>query len=217
MKLRSTADDMIGISNDAVGSRTKEASQTFLTLLEWQLAKILSFEVQDVECEVRHRGVGSAVLERLEARDPRGQQLGVGLVNVDQPLFSKSLKPAAHATSAVAYVRMHGRNYQDWFRKKAFQKGRYDYLYTAEELRPWVHRIKEMASRPTTKELYAITNNHNLGKAPANGGMIAAMLDGEKVPLPPTLFARYRNELEPFAVADVTDQLSLPTTTEANP
>jgi uncharacterized protein YecE (DUF72 family) len=130
---------------------------------------------------------------------------GVGLVNVDQPLFRNSIKPAAHATSAVAYVRMHGRNRQDWFRKGAFQKGRYDYLYSADELRPWVDRIKDIAGRPTTKEMYAVTNNHNIGKAPANGLMIEAMLEGDKVPAPPTLFVHYRKELEPFAISDHAD------------
>jgi uncharacterized protein YecE (DUF72 family) len=129
-------------------------------------------------------------------------EFGVGLVNVDQPLFKQSMKPAAHATSAVGYVRMHGRSGQNWFRKGAFQKRRYDYLYTAEELRPWVDRIRDIAARPTTKEMYAVTNNHNIGKAPANGAMIEAMLEGQKVRVPPTLFARYREQLEPFAIPD---------------
>ncbi len=146
--------------------------------------------------EVRHASWNtSEVLTELTER-------GVGLVNVDQPLFKKSMKPAAYATSAVGYVRMHGRNWHDWFRKGPLQNGRYDYLYSADELRPWVDRIKDIAARPTTKEMYAVTNNHNLGKAPANGAMIEAMIDGDKVPVPPTLFARYRKELEPFAIPD---------------
>ena len=53
---------------------------------------------------------------------------------------------------------------------------RYDYLYTADELRPWVERIREIAARPTIREMYAVTNNHHLGKAPANGAMIEGML-----------------------------------------
>ncbi len=163
---------------------------------EWLRDLFAAFDGLPLVLEVRHASWNSAdVLAQLTER-------GVGLVNVDQPLFKRSMKPAAYATSAVGYVRMHGRNWQDWFRKGALQRGRYDYLYTAEEVRPWVDRIKDIAGRPTTKELYAVTNNHNLGKAPANGAMIEAMLAGEKVRVPPTLFARYRKQLEPFAVPD---------------
>jgi uncharacterized protein YecE (DUF72 family) len=153
--------------------------------------------------EVRHASwnTGEVLAELTEH--------GVGLVNVDQPLFKKSMKPAAHATSAVGYVRMHGRNWHDWFRKGPLQKGRYNYLYTAEELRPWVDRIEDIAARPTTKEMYAVTNNHNLGKAPANGAMIEAMIEDDKVPVPPTLFERYRKELTPFAVPDNPDEPEL--------
>jgi uncharacterized protein YecE (DUF72 family) len=126
----------------------------------------------------------------------------VGIVNVDQPLYANSIAPAARATSAVGYVRMHGRNYQDWFRKSADRNQRYDYLYTADELRPWVERIREMAARPAIREMYAVTNNHHLGKAPANGGMIEGMLWGRKARVPPTLFAKYRAALEPFAIPE---------------
>jgi uncharacterized protein YecE (DUF72 family) len=41
---------------------------------------------------------------------------GIGFVNIDQPLFSNSIAPSAHATGRVGYVRVHGRNYHDWFR-----------------------------------------------------------------------------------------------------
>jgi uncharacterized protein YecE (DUF72 family) len=178
---------------------------------EWLRDLFEAFTGLPLVLEVRHDSWNTGeVLAELTER-------GVGLVNVDQPLFNKSIKPAAHATSAVGYVRMHRRNWHDWFRKGPLQKGRYDYLYTADELRPWVDRIKDIAARPTTKEMYAVTNNHNLGKAPANGAMIEAMIEGEKVPVPPTLFARYRKELEPFAVADTPDEPELFSGQEASP
>ncbi len=75
----------------------------------------------------------------------------IGLVNVDQPLFKKSIKPAA--TAPAGCVRLHGRNYKEWWRAKATRTERYDYLYPAEELRPWAKRIQEVAAR--TKETYA--------------------------------------------------------------
>jgi uncharacterized protein YecE (DUF72 family) len=174
-----------------------EASQ------EWLRDLIGAFSRFPLVLEVRHATwADSDLLGELTER-------AVGVVNVDQPLFSHSLEPAARSTSSVGYVRLHGRNYQDWFRAGASSNRRYDYLYSAEELRPWVERIREMAARPTVRELYAVTNNHNLGKAPANAGMIVSMLTGEKVRLPAGLCARYGKELEGFAVPDVVGQTDL--------
>ncbi|HXJ22946.1 MAG TPA: DUF72 domain-containing protein [Polyangia bacterium] len=133
------------------------------------------------------------------------EERGVGIVNVDQPMFRRSIAPAARVTGAIGYVRLHGRNYRDWFREKATRDERYDYLYTREELEPWVARIREIAARPQTREVYAVTNNHVIGKAPANGAMIESMLSGRKVRVPPALFARYREALEPFALPDPGD------------
>jgi len=50
-------------------------------------------------------------------------ELGIGLCNIDQPLFHRSVKPAAIATSGIGYVRLHGRNYKQWFSKTAERPG----------------------------------------------------------------------------------------------
>jgi uncharacterized protein YecE (DUF72 family) len=121
----------------------------------------------------------------------------VGLVNVDQPLFKGTLRPGAQVTAPVGYVRLHGRNYKEWFRKDAGRDARYDYLYSARELEPWVERLRLLETR--AREVYAVTNNHHLGKAPANAEMIESMLTGDKVPAPPELYQRYARELEPYA------------------
>ena len=126
------------------------------------------------------------------------QERGVGFVNVDQPLFKSSIKPGARGTGRVAYIRVHGRNYHDWFRKTAGRDSRYDYLYTAEELRPWADRAAELARQPITSEVYVIANNHTRGKGPANALMLESMLAGHKVQSPPPLYAAYRDQLEPF-------------------
>jgi uncharacterized protein YecE (DUF72 family) len=161
---------------------------------EWLRDLFAAFTDLPLVLEVRHASwAGADVLEWLSAA-------GVGLVNVDQPLFGNSLRPSAHATSAVGYVRLHGRNYKEWWRKSAGRDERYDYLYTPEELEAWVERLRQLATR--TREVYAVTNNHRVGKAPANAEMIEAMLQGQKVAGPPTLFDHYRRELEPFVLPD---------------
>jgi uncharacterized protein YecE (DUF72 family) len=132
--------------------------------------------------EVRHSSwITDDVLNILAER-------GIGIANIDQPLFHRSVKPAAHATAKIAYVRLHGRNYQQWFSKTADVRARYDYLYSVEELEPWADRIRMLSEDAT--ETYAIGNNHNLGKAVTNGLEIKALL-GQPVKVPETLVERY--------------------------
>lgn len=123
---------------------------------------------------------------------------GLGFVNIDQPLFRDSIKPSARATAAVGYVRVHGRNYKEWFRHKS-PIDRYDYLYTAKELEPWAKRTKEIAAHPRVEDVYVITNNHARGKGVANALMLEAMVTGETVEAPGTLLQEYAKELGPYA------------------
>jgi uncharacterized protein YecE (DUF72 family) len=132
----------------------------------WALQK--RFQEYPLVVEVRHTSwITEEILDTFAA-------LGLGLCNIDQPLFHRSVKPAAHTTSAVGYVRLHGRNYQNWFSPKADVRARYDYLYRPEELEPWVARIKKVAE--DTSETYAVTNNHNLGKGPGQRTGVASIL-----------------------------------------
>ncbi len=118
---------------------------------------------------------------------------GIGFVNIDQPLFARSIGPSATATAAVGYVRLHGRNYDDWFRDGASVEERYDYLYSADELLPWADRARRIAA--TAPEVFVVTNNHFEGKAVANAVMLQAMLDGAPKDAPPGVAARYRDTL----------------------
>jgi uncharacterized protein YecE (DUF72 family) len=141
--------------------------------------------------EVRHASWDAPeVLDELAAA-------GVGIVNVDQPLFHDSIRPGAKATSPVAYVRVHGRNYKDWFRKGAGRDARYDYLYSAGELEPWARRIRELAVE--VPDVYVVTNNHFRGQAVANAAMLESMVAGEKVAAPEELVRRYADALAPYA------------------
>ena len=133
---------------------------------------------------------------------------GVGFVNVDQPLFRRSIRPSAVTTSPVGYIRVHGRNWKDWFRKGAGRDARYDYLYTAAELTPWAQRAKAMsASRASTNaadvpsyvpEIFVVTNNHFQGKAVANAAMLESMIEDRKVEVPPELRRTYEDALRAF-------------------
>jgi uncharacterized protein YecE (DUF72 family) len=124
---------------------------------------------------------------------------GLGFVNIDQPMFRNSIAPSARATASVGYVRVHGRNYKDWFRKDAGAMDRYDYLYSAQELQPWVERTREIAAHPRVQDVYVVTNNHARGKGVANALMLESMLQGRQVQAPAPLLAEYPEVLGPYA------------------
>ena len=106
----------------------------------------------------------------------------VAWVNVDQPLFDNSVKPAGTVTGPIAYARFHGRNYEKWFAHKESWE-RYNYLYSEKELEPWVERIETMAK---ARDTYVVTNNHFRGQAIVNAGELRESL-GLENNLPPQL------------------------------
>jgi uncharacterized protein YecE (DUF72 family) len=113
----------------------------------------------------------------------------IALCNIDQPVFADSIGPSAVTTSQVGYIRLHGRNYQNWFREGAGAAERYDYLYSVEELREWIDNIREVSRN--ARETYVIANNHFRGQAIVNALEIKAELAGEKVQGPSSLLAEY--------------------------
>jgi uncharacterized protein YecE (DUF72 family) len=135
------------------------------------------------------------------------EERGVGFCNIDQPLIGRSLGPSKRATSPVGYIRLHGRNYRDWFREDAGRDARYDYLYSEEELDPWVEKISEVSG--TASSTYVITNNHFRGQAVVNALQIRSRLEGRKVAAPRSLLEHYP-VLEKSAVpADASPQARL--------
>ncbi len=114
----------------------------------------------------------------------------VAFCNIDQPLLKDSIGPSAVSTSPeLAYVRLHGRNRRNWFRKDAGRDDRYDYLYSRDELGDWVQRIKDLGSK--SGQVYIITNNHYRGQALANALQIRNMITGEKIDIPRLLLEKY--------------------------
>jgi uncharacterized protein YecE (DUF72 family) len=122
--------------------------------------------------------------------------LGVGLCNIDQPLLGRAIRPAAKATSTIGYVRLHGRNYKQWFGETNV-RDRYDYLYSGNELKQWKERVTEVSEQTATT--YVVANNHNLGKAAVNALELMNLLDQKKVKTPPTLLAAYPEQLGAIA------------------
>ena len=120
---------------------------------------------------------------------------GVGFVNIDQPRFSKSIGPSAHATSHIGYIRVHGRNYVDWFRKNAGRDARYDYLYPLDELRPWVTRARAIAKEPDVQAVDVVFNNHYHAQAVVNALQFEKLATRKAVKAPALLVEHYGEEL----------------------
>jgi len=114
----------------------------------------------------------------------------VCFVNIDQPLINNSIAPSAIITHPeFSYVRLHGRNYTDWFRDGAGRDARYNYLYSKSELEDWVDRIKSLGKK--SGKVFVITNNHYRGQAMANALQIKNIITGDKLEVPNTLLGEY--------------------------
>jgi uncharacterized protein YecE (DUF72 family) len=130
--------------------------------------------------------------------------LGVGFCNIDQPVIGQSIAPSARATAPVGYVRLHGRNYENWFTSNEHPEERYNYLYSLAELEPWVARIQNIAQR--AEVTIVITNNHFQGKAIANALQLISLLRNGPVRMPETLREFYP-ELEKIADSETSPAL----------
>ncbi|RLE73634.1 MAG: hypothetical protein DRJ56_08900 [Thermoprotei archaeon] len=94
------------------------------------------------------------VIESLRSR-------GVAYCILDEPL----LPPTTYVTSDFAYIRWHGRGESPW----------YYYLYSEEELREWVPRIREVCSAGAELVL-GYFNNHFRGFAPRDALQMLKLL-----------------------------------------
>lgn len=116
------------------------------------------------------------------------EQKNVAFCNLDQPLIGRSLEPTEHVTSPVGYVRLHGRNYDQWFDGDN-RDDRYNYLYNETELAGWKDKIERIAHQ--AEVTYVVTNNHFEAKAGVNGLQLKHMLTGQRVQAPEPLLQHY--------------------------
>jgi len=113
---------------------------------------------------------------------------GVAFCNIDQPQLGKAVGPTEHVTAPLAYVRLHGRNYDQWFDSDS-RDDRYNYLYTETELERWKMRIDAIAAK--AQKTFVVANNHFEGKAAVNALQLKHMLTGRAVRVPDTLLKKY--------------------------
>jgi uncharacterized protein YecE (DUF72 family) len=131
--------------------------------LEWLLQ---AFKDYLVAVELRHRSFSDDPAETL-------QLLGAhdaALAQIDEPKFRFSIRQNRLANvKTFYYMRLHGRNAEQWWKHEK-SEDRYNYLYSASELEPFVEAAEE-ASRDV-KKTYLYANNHFSAKSVANAANI---------------------------------------------
>ena len=91
-------------------------------------------------------------------------------------------------TAPICYIRLHGRNYKQWFESDN-RNDRYNYLYKEPELEEWKEKIESVARK--TEKTYVVANNHFEAKAGVNALQLKNLLTGERVKAPEPLLRRY--------------------------
>lgn len=124
----------------------------------------------------------------------------IGFCNIDQASYTKAMPPTSYLTSAVGYVRLHGRNPRDWdqeFGRADNPAAQHDYLYSIAELSEWqarVGRIRENAGRT-----FVFTNNDAGAKSVVNALQFARLCGDDRSCAPAGLIQKYRLQLADFA------------------
>jgi uncharacterized protein YecE (DUF72 family) len=182
--------------------RTKET-------MAYLSAVLLRFRGYPLVVEVRHDSWNSPETLALL------HEHGAGICNIDQPIIGKSLAPSAQATSPVGYIRLHGRRYDTWFSDDETIPAheRYNYLYSAEELDPWVARVKKVSTQ--AHNTFVVTNNHYQGKAVVNALQLISTLKGTKVKVPEPLRQHYP-QLEEIADSPPAEPTLFPMAQQSN-
>jgi uncharacterized protein YecE (DUF72 family) len=154
------------------------------------------FHDYPVAVELRHRTWSDRFAATIDLLNSRG----AALAQIDEPKFQMSIRQnQLPNVSTFYYMRLHGRNADAWWRHDK-SEDRYNYLYSADELKP-ISETAE-AARRLVKKFYLYFNNHFSAKAVVNAVMVKSQL-GEPIP------GRYSSaflDTYPHLVGVVTDE-----------
>jgi uncharacterized protein YecE (DUF72 family) len=136
--------------------------------------------------ELRHRTWSDAFAETLDLLNAAQ----AAWVQIDEPKFKFSIQQnRLPNVKGFYYMRLHGRNAAQWWTHGA-SEDRYNYLYTADELKEFSETAA--AAKQLVKKAYLYTNNHFSAKSVANAAMIKQQL-GEPLAgeYPPEFVAQF--------------------------
>jgi uncharacterized protein YecE (DUF72 family) len=135
------------------------------------VALLRAFAAYPMAVELRHRSWSDRVGDTIALLNA----FGAAWVQIDEPKFRFSIRQnLLPNVQGFYYLRLHGRNAARWWRHEQMED-RYDYLYSAEELREFSTTVS--AARRIVKKAYLYTNNHFSAKSVANAVMIKRQLE----------------------------------------
>jgi len=156
------------------------ASREYLTWL------LRTFHDHPMAVELRHKSWSDAIEQTLALLG----EFGAAWVQIDEPKFTLSIRQNyLPNVKGFYYMRLHGRNAAQWWHHDAAED-RYNYLYTADELKPFAETLT--ATDAIVRKAYLYLNNHFSAKGVVNAAMLKAMV-GQDVTgtYPPEMVQRY--------------------------
>ena len=152
-----------------------------------------------VAVELRHRSWSDDVASTLRLLNG----LGAAWVQIDEPKFRFSIaQNFLPNLETFYYMRLHGRNAKQWWRHDRTED-RYNYHYSAAELRPFA-RTAEAASH-IVQRLYLYTNNHFGAKSVSNAALLAHQLGQTPAGTYRTEMVSRYPELAPIVTTETTE------------
>lgn len=102
------------------------------------------------------------------------RDLGLAYAVADEPYIPNDTVPPLPAVtdSALAYVRLHGRNAAGWYRRGG--GSRYDYDYSDTELKTWAETIEDLARQ--ARQVHVFFNNNARGAGTRNAIALSGLL-----------------------------------------
>ena len=153
---------------------------------DYLLRLLEAFSDYQIAVELRHKSWSDAMGDTLTLLEA----FGAAFVQIDEPKFRLSIQQNyLPNVKGFYYMRLHGRNAAQWWRHDK-SEDRYNYLYSADELREFSDVAG--AASALVKKSYLYANNHFAAKSVTNAVMLKAQLgqplEGE---YPPELVERY--------------------------
>ncbi len=152
-----------------------------------------------IAVELRHRSWSDAIGDTLSLLN----SFGAAWVQIDEPKFRFSIRQNyLPNVKGFYYMRLHGRNAAQWWSHEK-SEDRYNYLYSAEELKEFSEVVG--AAKELVKKSYLYLNNHFSSKSVVNAVMLKAQL-GEPIEgeYPPELIRRYPELMELLPATKIT-------------
>jgi uncharacterized protein YecE (DUF72 family) len=109
----------------------------------------------DIAVEFRHPSWVVPDSSRAETMNFLSRH-GLYYVSVDEPQSPSTVPSFLAVTGDCAYVRFHGRNRTNWFKRGLTTAERYMYLYSEAELQHWAAQLKRLSG---VKRAFVIFNN----------------------------------------------------------